>query len=339
MNRDRLMLLRLSIIFVTLATSCVFLFARLGRYALWDDEANTALLALSVWRTGDTSAVIGHNILAYNGGVTLSGLRERYIPPIQYYVAAFSLGTLGRSNCAARLPFALCGLGCIALMLRWAWREGIAPITWSLLALAITGDISIFLYSRQCRYYAVVILTSVALAYIYRFRSRGLKSMIGFSLVSIILFATNYMSYVVLYACLAVDYVVWERKRHALTSAEVLGLVLPQVVACIPIALIWNPIGKRIWDYHPSNWLSEKLTLFWWNWRDLARCEFGVGVLLVAAPLIGLFTRQVWLLRAFVALVVYVSVVTIVSPQPVGWGYEADIRYLRLQYPFASQSE
>ncbi len=95
MNRDHLMLLRLSIIFVTLATSCVFLFARLGRYALWDDEANTALLAMSVWRTGDTSAVIGHNILGFNGGVTLSGFRERYIPPLMYYVAAVPLGLLG----------------------------------------------------------------------------------------------------------------------------------------------------------------------------------------------------------------------------------------------------
>ncbi len=155
-------------------------------------------------------------------------------------------------------------------MLRWAWREGIARITWSLLALAITGNVSLFLYSRQCRYYAVVMLASVAIAYSYRFRGGGLGSTIGLPLVSIVLFATNYMSYAVLYACLVVDYFAWERKIRPLRSAELWWLLLPQMAVCGPIALTWNPFGKNVWDYHPVNWYTERATLFWWNWRDLA---------------------------------------------------------------------
>src|ERR1700683_2250373 len=31
------------------------LFWNLGTYALWDDEANTALFATNVWKTGDTT--------------------------------------------------------------------------------------------------------------------------------------------------------------------------------------------------------------------------------------------------------------------------------------------
>ncbi len=296
MNRDRLQLYRLFIISVVLASSCVFLFARLGHYALWDDESNTAMFGLNVWRTGDMTAVIGHNILAYNGGATLSGLRERYVPPLSFYLVAVPLGLLGPAAWVARLPFALCGLGCVALMLRWAWREGIAPVTWCLLALAITGNVSLFLYSRQCRYYAVVTLASVALAYIYRFRTSGLRSAISFSLVSVSLFATNYMSYAAVYACIAVDYLGWERKRRPLKAVELGWLLVPQLAVCIPIVLNWNPFGKKIWNYHPTNWFFDKATLFWWNWRDLAQCEFGVSTLLIGAPLIGLFARQVWLL-------------------------------------------
>lgn len=87
-----------------------FVFFRLGHYALWDDEAGTALFALSVWRTGDTHALLDHNIMAYTYGYELRGLRNRYIPPFAFYLAApfIGLGPEG-SAAAARLPFALCG--------------------------------------------------------------------------------------------------------------------------------------------------------------------------------------------------------------------------------------
>jgi hypothetical protein len=118
-----------------------------------------------------------------------------------------------------------------------------------------------------------------------------------------------------------------------LKSTELWWLLLPQMAACIPILSIWNPFGKRVWNYQPTNLYTDRATLFWWSWRDLAQCEFGVGALLVAAPLIAMWTRQVWLLRASVALGVYVSVITIVSPQPVGLGDVADIRYLAPTIP------
>src|SRR3954451_15077975 len=63
---------------VTLVGAAALLFSRLGGYALWEDEAVTALHALGVWRTGDTTAVIGHNVVGYRAGSTLVGLRERY---------------------------------------------------------------------------------------------------------------------------------------------------------------------------------------------------------------------------------------------------------------------
>ena len=44
---------------VVFFAAAILLFARLGHYSLWDDEALTALTALGVWRTGDTTAVLG----------------------------------------------------------------------------------------------------------------------------------------------------------------------------------------------------------------------------------------------------------------------------------------
>src|SRR6266852_1011387 len=62
---------RICIALAILGTAAVLIFARLGHYALWDDEASTALAAIGVWRTGDTVAVIDHNIVAFHLGEEL----------------------------------------------------------------------------------------------------------------------------------------------------------------------------------------------------------------------------------------------------------------------------
>ena len=66
-----------------LVVSSTLLFARLGHYALWDDEAITALTSKSVWQTGDTGATFGHNILAYRNGLLLRDMKDRATPPLR----------------------------------------------------------------------------------------------------------------------------------------------------------------------------------------------------------------------------------------------------------------
>ena len=64
-----------------LLLSVVLLFAQLGHYAFWDDEAGLAIPARGVWHTGDTSIVIGHNINAPRQGVLVRDLKDRVNPP------------------------------------------------------------------------------------------------------------------------------------------------------------------------------------------------------------------------------------------------------------------
>src|SRR5438270_10724098 len=97
-------------VFILLAAA-VLIFARLGHYPLWDDEAITAMTARGVWRTGDTTArVDGHNILAYRNGLLLRDLKDRFTPPLQFYLLAPVIGLFGESNFICRLPFAVAGL-------------------------------------------------------------------------------------------------------------------------------------------------------------------------------------------------------------------------------------
>jgi len=100
----------------TILLSASLLFARLGNYALWDDDAVTALAARGVWRTGDTSVILDHNVVACRSGLLLSGTHERSTSPLPAYPAAPFVGLFGDSPLAARFPFALLGLASVALM-------------------------------------------------------------------------------------------------------------------------------------------------------------------------------------------------------------------------------
>ena len=75
---------KILIILIVSSISIFFLFFRLGHYALWDDEAICTLFGKSLWLTGDTNAVLGHNLIAFNFGTELTNLKMRYIPPLQF---------------------------------------------------------------------------------------------------------------------------------------------------------------------------------------------------------------------------------------------------------------
>ena len=306
------------------------LFAHLGHYALWDDEAGTALSAKGVLRSLDTGVFVDeHNIVAYRNGKEIRNLRLRYLPPLQAYLAAPFLAVLGEQSAfAARLPFALCGLAGIALMAGWLWRENARPGFAWLLCAGLVCNVSLFLYLRQCRYYAPAWLCSTAIACLYLHWNGRRGGLAGAALLLICLLATNYLNYIALGVCLATDYWLWRRKERRLTPPDWLLLLLPQLIAGAIIVSIWNPLNKPPAVPATSGWLAGKLTLFWWNWRDLNRCEFGALLLLALAPFTYVLSRDRWLLRAPMALFVYVTVVTLCSPQSIESTNAAAVRYL-----------
>jgi hypothetical protein len=115
-DKDRQKKVKTRLFVCTLIVSIFLLFFNLGHYALWDDEATTAMFGMSVWETGDTSAVRGHNLVAYMSGVELKNLRERYLSPLQFYVVAPFLGLGTNNSFFARLPFALCGMATVLFL-------------------------------------------------------------------------------------------------------------------------------------------------------------------------------------------------------------------------------
>ncbi len=303
--------------------------ATIGEYALWDDEANTALFAKSVWATGVPSAIVGENIVAFRHGVELTDGVNRFMPPLTYYIAAPFVGLLGNSAIAARLPFYLIGLSGIFLAFRYVRK--VAGLSEALIfGLGLFCNVSLLLYIKQARYYAVAVTLSILLAIAYSERKRR-RNLTLFSICSCLLLATHYLAYVAALLCVAFDYLVWGRREYAISKKQFISIVFVQLCAVALVVFVMQPFGKSAAPAGDTDYWHGKALLLAWTIRDMNRCEFGLMALLVLGPIafvLGKADRSI--LRMASASWIYLLTVCFLSPQPMGTGYPAvaDVRYM-----------
>ena len=161
-----------------LALAAGLLFFRLGRPALWQDEAETALRAVSILHSGvprmtvDGALVSTQPSLAAHEG-TAGGIWiwNTWLPP---YLTAGSFAVFGRSPWAARLPFALAALLC--LWLSWTLFSaasaedagGAQPWAAEMGLACLALSPAFLLFSRQSRYYALSALGAVLVLHSWR---------------------------------------------------------------------------------------------------------------------------------------------------------------------------
>ena len=323
---------------VMAVASAVMLFVHLGAYPPWDDEAVTAMTAEGVWHTGDTATDVwpgnadGHNFMAYRNGLLTWRFHDRYTSPLQFYLVAPFVGLLGDGNWPMRLPMALCGAGTVAILLRWAWRAlPTVPLLWWAAAFVLLTNFELFLFARQCRYYAPATLLTTAVAYLYCFRSGRARGVGGLSAVLVLLLSAQYLDYAAVAGCLAVDYAVWGRRDRRITWPQWAVLLLPQVMAGVVLTRVWNPVERQ----HAAGaipathtWLLDHLWLVWLNLRDGTASSLVILPLVLAAPVLLLRRRSPWLARGPVALLVFVGMVSLTTTPPVPQAQSAEIRYL-----------
>ena len=326
--------LRIRVAIVTTVTLCAIalIFTNLGHYALWDDEAMTALLARGVRNTGDTYAVQGHNILAYVGGAMLRDLHERFQAPLSFYVAAPFVGASGTTSFWPRVPFAIFGLLTVGLMLRWLWRANPPWPVWVMAALAILGNASLFLFCRQARYYAMSMFLSTLLVYLYFHHDRRARTWTAMAVLGVALFCTQYLNFLALAVALLLDWAIFRRNDLRPGWRLTLVLGLPVMAVCGFVGWVWNPIGVyEGLGVHTS--LSQRPWLLWMFIRDMNDCELGVGLLMLVAPAVAWRTRQPMLLRAWLGVAVYVVVIALAEQQIVNDDAIAAVRFVSPTIP------
>jgi 4-amino-4-deoxy-L-arabinose transferase-like glycosyltransferase len=172
-----------------------FLFARLGQRHLWQDEAQTALIARTVLDHGVPLGSDGRNFFSQELGAEYGAhYLWRWHTWLPFYVTAGSFRLLGPTTFAARLPFALFGLATLVLSHRYAlatWRDRrVALIALGLLTLCVP----FLLLSRQCRYYAAAAFFSLLGLHCYTALRAGRRgALIGLVVAATLLFHVHYI--------------------------------------------------------------------------------------------------------------------------------------------------
>lgn len=163
----------------------------LGSDYLWSDEGDTAVLGLSILKSGVPKAWDGVTFTDSDAGLRLNDdLVMVSHPWMQYYLAAGSFLIFGENAFAARLPFALAGWATIFLVYLFVWR--ITANRWAALSAAALTALSVqfLLYARQCRNYSINMFFSCWLIWVF-LRMKSGKGCVLFALVAILLFHTH----------------------------------------------------------------------------------------------------------------------------------------------------
>lgn len=201
--------------------AAVLLLSNLGNQYLWQDEAETALIAKTVLSHGLPLAYDGKNYFSQEEGRDYGrNYVHRWHPWLQFYVLAPFFGILGVSTFTARLPFALFGVGTVVLIYFMAmsmWRSRRAG---AMAAVLLIVSVPFLLLCRQCRYYAPEMFFSVLGLYAYvRLLARRGHAALLFSASAILLFHTQSVYYAVLVASVILHCVIFRRDRMVIVLA------------------------------------------------------------------------------------------------------------------------
>jgi len=174
----------------------------LGDPHLWQDEAQTAVLAVSILDHGIPLGYDGRNHFSQELGKEYADNTVwRWHTWLSFYVTAASLALFGPTTFAARLPFALFGIACAALcfgVARRLWRDRAAAVA---AGLACALSVPFLILSRQSRYYTLAALFCLyGLDAYARLDSGGTRRRIALFAAALGAFHTHYIYAATLWA-------------------------------------------------------------------------------------------------------------------------------------------
>ncbi len=324
---------------VALAVAALLGFFGLSNHHFWDDEANTALFARNLLQTGHLDAWDGNNLIGYRLGAELDeNLRNVYMPPAQYWLAALGLWAFGPTTWGGRVPFLLLGLASVGVLVMWVrWHLPKQLPGW-LPACLLAISPAYLLYIRQCRYYSVLIFASLALLAAYAHPKTTRRATLWAWAVggasAVLLMFTHTMGAAALAATLPIFLLepAYRKKPHLLFLGIVYSLFL---LSGSYVLLTANPFAASVAKADPVTGLAHCTTLLRWHLFGLGEFEFFPLLLLMPLVLPWLFdgmksgrplAKSGWLL--VLVLLAYSLVITVFSPQPVGLTRVADMRHV-----------
>jgi len=213
----------------------LLLLANLGNRYLWQDEAQTALIAESVLSHGVPLGSDGRNSFSQELGSEYAENQVwKWHTWLSFYLVAASFLAFGANTLAARLPFALFAVATIVLSYytaRALWRDRrAAAVSAGLLLLCVP----FLILSRQCRYYSVAAFFALLGLHAYAVlrRGGGRPAWLLFG-ASTLLFHTHHLYCGTLLATMLLHALFFDREKLRpvlLVSAGVAAFNLPWIL-------------------------------------------------------------------------------------------------------------
>ncbi|MBI4342122.1 MAG: glycosyltransferase family 39 protein, partial [Candidatus Omnitrophica bacterium] len=271
---------------------------------LWQDEAETALLARNTLAFGYPRVFDGRNLIDASPYTYGPGMSWIYSPWLPFYLLAGVFAAMGESTAAARLPFAL--LGWLTLVLAWRLaRRLTTDVRIHRLTVALlTCSVPFLLHMRQCRYYAMAaaLLLAACLAYLRFLERPSGKRVWVLAGTLVLLFHTNFGTWIPAVSTIVAHQLIWgeqagpstslgtSRRRLILAGLGVLALTLPWALFAYQPAFIGSGSLDRMVD-HLAFYVRTTN-------KYLAPLAFMIGMSLVAAAVSKhLPPRGAWRIR------------------------------------------
>ncbi|MBU0571442.1 MAG: glycosyltransferase family 39 protein [Candidatus Omnitrophica bacterium] len=222
-------------IWIICGIAAILIFANLGNQFLWQDEAETAVLAERVLEYGFPKAFDGENLINPTIRTGYAGdYGWKYHPWSQFYVTALSFKIFGANTFTARLPFAILGVLSVLLLYILAYRLTANRFIAGCSAFLMTFSIPYLLFMRQCRYYApAVFLILLILIFYSKFlerRSRGPVVMFSSGLIA--LGYTVHGMFIPLFIAIGLHYLIFAFDKKTFKKILPAGLIV--IMAVLP---------------------------------------------------------------------------------------------------------
>jgi 4-amino-4-deoxy-L-arabinose transferase-like glycosyltransferase len=242
--------------------AAVLLLTQLGNQFLWQDEAQTALIARTILSDGVPKGTDGRNFFSQELGVEYGeDAVWRWHTWLSFYLVSGSFALFGPGTASTRLPFALLGIASVLL----TWRAGLRMWRDRWAAAAAAGMLAVcvpyLLLCRQGRWYsAACFLCLLGLTAYLQLDAPRRGPFWTLLAAAVLLFHTHYLYCATLLATLLLHSLLCDREK----LRRVLGVSLWVSLLCAPW-VVWlsgiqvgGAYSERLLDWTRSVDLTQR---------------------------------------------------------------------------------
>jgi len=227
-----------------LVLAAVLIFTHLGSVYLWEDEAETALVAKTIWTNGIPKITDGINYFYQEQGKRVGmGDVWAWTPWLQFYITSCFLKLFGSNAWAARFPFALFGFLTIPLFFQTVKQVFDLQVA-RLSSLLLVCSVPFLLYTRQCRYYSLVIFITLWAIHALLGMGQGrAKSSLSLFAALFFLFHANYIAWFGL--CFSIAVYAFFPNTETRVRRSILKTLFLSALVNAPWFLLFKPLHEK----------------------------------------------------------------------------------------------